>query len=208
VESKDIERVLAQIPTYAEELGLDLRCAKDRFKWFLASILFAKRISAEIAKRTYRVFEERGLTTPEAILEAGWESLVEALDEGGYVRYDFSTADRLLDICEKLLSKYGSIDAVHQRAKDAQDLERRLLEFKGVGPTAVSIFLRELRRIWEKARPQVSQYAVCVGRKLGLGEEAIERYESQLVRIHLEYCKRGRCSKCPVRAFCTEARGR
>ncbi len=39
------ERLLS-LPTYSQELGLDLHRAEDRFRWFLASILFAKRISA------------------------------------------------------------------------------------------------------------------------------------------------------------------
>ncbi|MFQ6074605.1 MAG: hypothetical protein ACE5Z5_00525, partial [Candidatus Bathyarchaeia archaeon] len=67
-----VEAELSRLQSYSEELGLDLTTPEGRFKWFLASVLFAKRISAEIAKRTYRRFEEEGLTTPERILEAGW----------------------------------------------------------------------------------------------------------------------------------------
>jgi len=58
-----IEKVLRLI-TYSQELGLDLKTEEDRFKWFLASILFAKRISSEVAKRTYREFEKVGIVTP------------------------------------------------------------------------------------------------------------------------------------------------
>jgi hypothetical protein len=54
----DVREKVSRLPTYSAELGLDLRKAEDRFKWFLASILFAKRISSEIAKRTYREFEK------------------------------------------------------------------------------------------------------------------------------------------------------
>ena len=54
----DVREKVSSLPTYSGELGLDLRKAADRFKWFLASILFAKRISSEIAKRTYREFEK------------------------------------------------------------------------------------------------------------------------------------------------------
>jgi len=96
------EKELSQLSTYSEELGLDLTRPEDRLKWFLASILFAKRISAEIAKRTYRRFEEEELTTPDKILVAGWERLVEVLGSRGYVRYDFSTATNLLRIMEEL----------------------------------------------------------------------------------------------------------
>ena len=100
-----VEEELSQLSTYSEELGLDLTKPESRFKWFLASILFAKRISAEIAKRTYRRFEEEELTTPDRILTAGWDRLVQVLDSGGYVRYDFSTATNLLRIMEELKKK-------------------------------------------------------------------------------------------------------
>jgi len=196
----ELIQVLSGIKTYSKELGLDLSKPEDRFKWFLASILFAKRISADIARRTFLRFVEEGLTTPEAILEAGWDRLVEVLDSGGYVRYDFSTASNLLEIMGKLKREYGSIDELHEVASDPRDLERRLMEFKGVGPVCVNIFLRELRGIWSKADPKPSNLAVKVAEKLGLKD--VKPYESQLVRIYLEYCKKRKCDSCPVRSFC------
>ncbi|MBO3800698.1 MAG: hypothetical protein FGF52_06595 [Candidatus Brockarchaeota archaeon] len=41
---------LKGIKTYSEELGPNLKKPEERFKWFLASMLFAKRISPEIAR--------------------------------------------------------------------------------------------------------------------------------------------------------------
>lgn len=194
--------ILRKIPTYSEELGLDLTKEEDRFLWFLASILFAKRISAKIAINTFKVFVKRGLTTPHRIIEAGWDVLVDVLDEGGYVRYDFSTASNLLEIMSKLVNEYGGkVDNIHGKASDYRDLERRLLEFKGVGPVAINIFLRELRGIWIKAKPKISDKALTVARRIGL-KENIEHYEARLVRIYIEYCKRGRCIICPVAKYC------
>ena len=63
----DIREKVLRLRTYSQELRLDLRREEDRFKWFLASILFAKRISSEVAKRTYREFEKEGIVTPESI---------------------------------------------------------------------------------------------------------------------------------------------
>ena len=105
-----LDEKLSRIKRYSEELGLDLTKPDDRFKWFIASILFAKRISAEIAKKTFRQFENEGLTSPERILEAGWNKLVDVLDSGGYVRYDFSTASNLLAIMKKLKEEYGDLE--------------------------------------------------------------------------------------------------
>jgi endonuclease III len=198
-----IEDALLNIPSYSAELGLDLHRPEDRFKWFLASILFAKRISAEIAKKTYRQFEREGLTTPERILEAGWDRLVEVLDSGGYTRYDFSTATNLLKTMHKL-KEYGGLEELHNASKNSRDLEGKLQEFKGVGPVCVNIFLRELRGIWEKADPEPSKIAIETGRKLGLKD--VKPYESALVRLSLEYCKKSRCSKCPIKNICRRAK--
>ena len=197
-----VEAALSELRSYSEELGLDLNRPEDRFKWFLASILFAKRISAEIAKRTYRRFEEEGLTTPERILEAGWDRLVQVLDSGGYVRYDFSTASNLLKIMEDLIEKYGDLEGLHEESSDPEDLEKRLREFKGFGPVGVNIFLRELRGRWEKAKPKPSRMAVETAQRIGLRK--IEPHESALVRLNLEYCKKRRCGECPVQEYCKE----
>ncbi len=196
-------RRLRRIKTYSEELGLDLNKPEDRFKWFLASMLFAKRISSKIAKKTFKRLQEEGLVTPEAILKAGWDKLVEVLDSGGYVRYDFSTATNLLDASKKLLEEFGSIDEVHHRAKSSRHLGELLAGFRGVGPVGVNIFLRELRGIWSKADPEPSKLAVETARRLGV--KRIREVESQLVRLNLEYCKKKACEACPVSRTCLKS---
>ena len=197
-----VDAILSKLQSYSEELGLDLTRSEDRFKWFLASILFAKRISAEVAKKTYRRFEEEQLNTPERILAAGWDRLVEVLDSGGYVRYDFSTASNLLKIMEELKEKYGNLEELHKKSNSPTDLERRLQKFKGVGPVGVNIFLRELRGIWKKAKPKPSKMAIKTGQRIGL--ENVELHESDLVRLNLEYCKKHKCRECPVQHYCKE----
>jgi endonuclease III len=199
-----VKQCLSKLQSYSEELGLDLSRAEDRFKWFLASVLFAKRILAETAKQTYFYFEQEELTSSDAILEAGWDRLVEALDSGGYIRYDFSTATNLLGIVKMLKERYGSLERLYAESSDAADLESRLQEFKGVGPVGVNIFLRELRGIWKKAKPKPSPMAVATAQKIGLGPEDVERYESQLVRLNLEYCKKRRSLECPLEDKCPD----
>jgi len=134
---------------YSKDLGIDLTSGKEEeiFKWFLACLLFGKPIQQEVAKRTYFEFEKAGLLTPEKILKAGWDKLVEILDRGHYVRYDFSTATKLLEIYKELKEKYGTLINLLNQAKDQKDLERKLLEFKGIGPVTVRIFLRDLKLI-------------------------------------------------------------
>lgn len=196
-----LEEKLKQIPNYSKELGLNLKNANDRFKWFIASMLFAKRISSNIAKKTFERFIEEDLTTIDEILDAGWDKIVEVLDSGGYVRYDFSTATNILENLKKLKEEYnGSLEILHEKALDSKDLEKRLLEFKGFGPVAVNIFLRELRNIWNKANPKPSKLALEVAKKLNFNK--IEKYESSLVRINIEYCKKHKCKECLVKEYC------
>ncbi len=198
-----VKEILSKMPSYSDELGLDLAKPEDRFKWFLASMLFAKRISSEIAKKTFQKFVERGLTSPDKLLDAGWDKVVEVLDSGGYVRYDFSTATNLLYAAELLKKRYnGSLEELHAQASDSMDLERRLLEFKGIGGVAINIFLRELRGIWAKAKPKFSPRALDVAEKLGIDKKDLETYESKLVRINLQYCRRQRCQECLVKDYC------
>jgi hypothetical protein len=156
---------------YASELGIDLAAADagERFKWFLAALLYGARISEALACRTWHEFAARGVLTAEAIVATGWDGLVAILDSGGYVRYDYKTATKLLDVCAALMRDYGgSLDALHGAAAGPRDLENRLKALgKGVGDTTVGIFLRELRGIWTKAEPPLSPLALAAAKALG-----------------------------------------
>lgn len=191
---------------YSKELGIDLPSGRENevFKWFLASIFFGKRISEGAAKKTFRVFMEKGYSTPEKIRKASWDRLVKALDEGSYTRYDFSTASTLLGIMEKLKEGYQDrVSTIHSLSKDSEDLERRLEDFKGIGPVTANIFLRELRGIWEKAEPKPQPLVKEAAKKLGisLGKGNV-RLEVALLRLGKDYCRKGKCKECPLREVC------
>ncbi|HLN29614.1 MAG TPA: hypothetical protein VK395_17840 [Gemmataceae bacterium] len=144
---------------HSAELAIDVHSRKEEelFKWFLACLLFGKPIQQEVARRTYSEFVNEGLLTPEAILRAGWDKLVEVLDRGHYVRYDFSTATKLLEVCESLKKHYGSLTGLLDQAKSRADLSRRLQLFKGVGPVTARIFLRdmEMEGVQEKEKRRI-----------------------------------------------------
>ena len=156
---------------FAGELGLDLKSGPEaRQQWFLAAIFYGARISGALAARTYRVFAAAGVSGPEAILAQGWDNLVALLDRGGYTRYDFKTATKLLRIMESLQDRHrGSLERLHEAAADAADLERRIMDLApGIGPATVNIFLRELRDIWPKADPILSSLAQAAAAHLDL----------------------------------------
>lgn len=157
---------------YSKILGIDLSSGKDEeiFKWFLASVLFGAPISENSAIKTFKCFQKYDVLTPRQILETGWEGLVRILDEGGYTRYDFKTADKLLLVMQNLTEKYkGDLIRLHGEASDADDLEKRLKDLgKGIGDVTVSIFLRELRDLWEKADPKPTALVVFAAKNLGI----------------------------------------
>ncbi len=176
---------------FSTELGINIDSGSpgEIFKWFLASILFGARIRQSAAMRTYREFEKRGVLTPDAILNTGWDGLVQILDAGGYARYDSKTATKLLGIAEMLNNRYGGdLNRLHEEASDSGDLESRLMEFKGVGRVTVNIFLRELRDIWQKADPIPGDTVIIAARKLGL--TSLKGYTDEEKRNILEELKR------------------
>lgn len=141
---------MPQQTSYARRLQIDLASKKERelFKWFLACLLFGKPIQTEIAERAYRDLVKERLTSPKAVRSAGWDKLVELLDRAHYVRYDFSTATKLLEVSEELARRYGTVKNLLAGARTPSELSKRLQEFKHIGPVTARIFLRDVRPIW------------------------------------------------------------
>ena len=155
---------------YSELLGIDLGSKRNEeiAKWFLAAILYSKPIRESSATKTYRCFAEKGVSSADMILHTGWDGLVSLLDAGGYTRYDFSTADKLLEVFGNLKEHYkGDLNLLHEQARDSEDLEIRLKALgKGIGETTVSIFLRDMRLAWSKADPKPTPLVQTAMKKL------------------------------------------
>ena len=133
----------------AKQLGLATGLAgadeKALFKWLLASFLFGKPIQQAVAERAYRILvEQHGIDSPARLARCSQLELVRLLGQARYVRYDISTADRLLKLSRKLLAEYdGRISAIHRQSTDQHDFAQRLLAFEGIGPKTLEIFMRE-----------------------------------------------------------------
>jgi endonuclease III len=222
-----IERVGGR---FSVALGIDLssRDPAEIFKWFFASVLFGTRISESIVIKTYREFEKERIISPKVILNTGWDGLVEILDRGGYVRYDFKTATKFLDLSTALLERYdGDLNVLHSTASEPRDLEDKLKAIaKGIGDVTVNIFLREMRGIWEKAQPFASELVVTAARRMGIlpssGKDRVKvltslkrkwtdegmkikhfpDFEAALVRLGKDYCRKALCDKCPMKYEC------
>jgi hypothetical protein len=157
---------------YSEILDIDLSEGKEEeiFKWFLASVLFGAPITENSVIKTFRCFQKYNALTPNKILKTGWDGLVKILDEGSYTRYDFKTADKLLEVMRNLMERYdGNLTVLYNEASDGRDLEKRLKDLgKGIGDVTVSIFLREMRDVWDKADPEPTSLVVMAAEKLGI----------------------------------------
>jgi len=180
---------------FSSALGIHLFSGDPReiFKWFLASILFGARISEAIVIRTYREFEGAGVLSVGGVLDKGWDGLVEVLDRGGYARYDFKTATKLLDICSTVMKKYkGDLNILHSGAADPRDLEERLKALgKGIGDTTVNIFLREMRGVWGKADPLPSDLVIMAAKNLRLIPSDLQDRKEILVRLKKQWTGEG-----------------
>ena len=109
---------------------------------------FGKPIQQEIAERAYARLLSAGLRNPDKVLDAGWDELVRLLDEAHYVRYDFSTATKLLEVCQELKQRYGSMTKLMAHTKRASELSARLQEIRHIGPVTARIFIGEIAPIW------------------------------------------------------------
>lgn len=131
----------------ASDLGIHFKKDDENalFKWFVASFLMGKRIQAEIAAQAYRVIvEKHGRDTARKLGSCTHRELVVMLGEARYVRYDETTATRLLNLSKKLGEEYaGKIGRIRDVSDDRQIFEKRLREFDGVGPKTVEIFMRD-----------------------------------------------------------------
>ncbi|TBU72846.1 DNA methylase [Phytopseudomonas daroniae] len=133
----------------AEQLGLDRGIARAHdaalFKWLIASFLFGKPIQQGIATEAYRVIvEQHQRDTPRKLGNCSKAELVHMLGQAHYVRYDNSTAERLVKLCRKLLDEYGGkLSNLREQSADRDEFEQRLRTFDGIGPKTVEIFMRE-----------------------------------------------------------------
>jgi endonuclease III len=130
-------------------ISLDPVTEEGLFKWLLASFLMGKRIQAEIAAEAFRVIADKHQRdTPRKLANCTHRQLVAMLGEAHYVRYDETTAERLLALAKKLNEEYaGKISKIVEASADRADFERRLAEFEGIGPKTVEIFMREAARV-------------------------------------------------------------
>jgi hypothetical protein len=154
--------------TYADEAGIRL---KDQpmplFQLLTLCMLASKPIDAAIAMQAARELFRAGLRTPQSVLKANRADMINAFGRAHYVRYDESSATRLVDIATAVRDDYGG-DLRRLATDDIKGTVRLLKQFKGIGDTGADIFLREIQDVWTWVRPYFDKRAVTAARQLGL----------------------------------------
>ena len=171
---------------FSKSLGIELKEKKsdEIFKWFLASILYGARIGEKIATNTYYKFEKRNVVTPEKILKTEWDGLVEILDVGGYVRYDFKTATNIF--LRELRGIWEKADPNLSSFSEKAACNLNLLKIFGKNIKQKRKNLNILKEIWNKNRKKGYSFS---------------DFEACLVRLGKDFCRKKQIN-CPLRTFC------
>lgn len=215
--------------SYSRLLGIRLAGMEsdETFKWFVAAVLLGSPVRAGSALSAYRALDSRALLDPKGLAAVDESDLVDCLLAAGITGYTRRIAATLRLAAGSLVVDYDAdINRLHFFAEDASDLNRRLrLLGRKVPHRAVNLFLREMRGVWEKAHPGLSDAAVEAARCLGIignhnvaGEVAEELhatwertghagrtyadFEVALVRLGENYCEMRRCISCPMKKLC------
>lgn len=159
---------------FSAQVGIDVdHDGHEIERWFLAATLFGNRIGSNIAVRTYRVLDRLGLSTIADLASCDRDDLVEFLDRGKYVHYDYRMASRLLALAEhapRLLP--DGVGALVERHDEPDQLRVALENLPGWGPVTTRTFLRELRGLRPGADLPVDPLAASAARHLGLCDRA------------------------------------
>jgi endonuclease III len=195
-----VNRLLARAgTTYAEEAGVRLKdTPMPLFQLLVLCMLASKPIDATIAMRAGRALFDEGIRTPDSVLDAKRQMIIDAFGRAGYARYDESSATRLTDIATAVRDGYhGDLRGLADAAgHDVETAKKLLTEFTGIGSTGGDIFLREIQDTWSWVRPYFDDRARGAARDLGLpadtdrlGELAPRRnaaLAAALVRVSLD----------------------
>lgn len=142
-------------------------------RWLLGATLFGTRISSMLAVRTYRTMAEAGVHSLADVETLSWDDLVQLLDRGGYVRYDFRTATRLQRLAAVVRERYGGAIA-SVRTRSLPEIRSALDALPGWGPVTVSLFLRECRGSWPFVDPPIDPHARAAALHLSLVSGSVD----------------------------------
>lgn len=161
--------------SYASEAGITLR---DRpmplFQLLVLCMLASKPIDASVAVQAAKELFRAGLRTPRAVLGAERLSIIAAFGRAHYVRYDESSATRLVAMATRVEQDYrGDLRELARQTKPNPRAAKQLLkQFSGIGDAGADIFLREVQDVWPWVKPYFDRRALETAGDLGLPRDA------------------------------------
>lgn len=180
---------------------------EDPFFRCLGSVL-VQRTTWHNAKQAIEGLKRRGLTTPDAILQASEEELIAAIRPAGFYR---SKVPAIRELCRFLLE-------AGKNAGKASDLSDRLLRIRGIGPETADMILlyvfdqpvfigdayaERIASRWfgedfakERIREEVLTEISDPGQ--------LQLFHALLVELGKGFCRKRdpRCPACPLRSTC------
>ncbi len=185
--------------TYAAEAGIRINDKPmPLFQLLVLCMLASKPIDATTAMRAARELFTAGLRTPKAVLASDRPTMISAFGRAHYVRYDESSATRLVEMAERVRDEYsGDLRELAQSSRhDVAAIAEKLKEFKGIGDTGADIFLREVQDVWTWVRPHFDDRVTAAAKRLGLPAQPAKlgdlaprfnaRLAAALVRVSLD----------------------
>jgi hypothetical protein len=156
---------------YAEQAGIRLADRPGPLYQLLAlSTLLNARVPADVAVAAARELFAAGYRSPKAMSQAGWQDRVDALDRGGYLRYDERTATVLGDGADLLARRWrGDLRRLRDQAGGDPGMTAALLAgLPGLGGVGAGIFLREVQAVWPAVAPYLDAPVTSGARRVGL----------------------------------------
>lgn len=195
-----VERLMSRAgDTYAEQAGITLHdTPAPLFQLLALCMLASKPIGADVAVAASRELHKAGLRTPDAVLDAERQTMIDAFGRAHYARYDESSATRMTALAEHVKNRYaGDLRKLGEEADgDVDSAHKALQEFKGIGNTGADIFLREVQDVWTWVRPYFDERALATAGELGLPTDPgdlgalaprrVARLAAALVRVSLD----------------------
>jgi endonuclease III len=214
--------------SYSRLLGIRLAGMEsdEAFKWLVAALLIGSPIPPSSALSAYRELERRGILAPAALSGTEIDALASVLVEAGCGAYSRRVAELVRSVCASLATDYDSdINRLHFFAEDNDDLIERVRSLgNGVPRRTVGLFLREMKGIWDKARPRIAPSAIEAAGRLGfVNPDHVDHiaetlhevwehaggsgrtyadFEVALVRLGDNYCSARKCIACPMKKLC------
>ncbi len=214
--------------SYSRLLGINLASMEsdELAKWLIAAIVLGSPVRMGSALSAFRGMESAGLLKLQRLAVVEQSLLIDLLVVAGVTRASRRIARTLQRAAESLVADYDAdINRLHFFSEDADDLVHRLHRLGDKVPyRAVKLFLREMRGVWDKARPYRSDSVLEATRSLGLvdvslesevvdklrclwervdrGERTYSDFQVALARLGETYCRKGCCDSCPMCKLC------